>query len=113
MTLKTQMAADAAVFLNDDEFGEAIVYRKATGAERSIVALVERSPNRLTDEGRQQRPYFEVTVADDSAAGIGLDELETSTDVLEIPKRLGGAAEDMRVARVLRQDDGLYTMEVR
>ena len=100
-------------------FGEWIVYAKASGATRRIRAAVKRVPAQTLPETTQVlRPYMEVTVEDDATSGINADELEMSTDTLAI-KLLHGKTKTLSIARILRHSrsgacsGGILVLEVR
>ena len=102
-------------------FGEWITYGKASGATRRIRGAVKRVPARtLPENGRVLRPYMELTVEDHMTTGISVDELETSTDWVKIPLRMGCAASTLSISRILRHartgtccGGGILVLEIR
>ena len=111
----------ARTICSDALFGEWITYTKASGATRRIRGAVRRVPAQtLPETGRVLRPYMELTVEDDMTSGISLDELETSTDNVWIPLRMGRAASEFSISRILRHartgtccGGGILVLEIR
>lgn len=111
----------ARTICSDALFGEWITYVKASGATRRIRGAVKRVPAQtLPEDGRVLRPYMELTVEDHQLTGISLDELEMSTDTVQIPLRMGCAAKTLSISRILRHartgtccGGGILVLEIR
>ncbi len=98
----------------DENFGEWIVYTKASGATRRIRASVNRQPAAPLEETPEAlRPFMLVTVEASAVSGISITELETSTDTLTFPKRIGGTPEAFSIAKIASQANGRLQLEVR
>ena len=95
-------------------FGESAVYTKASGATRAITVVVDRqSATSILETPSAMRPDFQAWVANNVTTGITASELETSTDTLTIPKRVGGTNEVFAIGRIVTQDDGMLSLELR
>ncbi len=71
-------------------YGETVVYTKASGATRSITAVVDRQPrSNLPLAADVVRPRFVVYVRNSVTLGILQTELERSTDTLTFAGDLG------------------------
>jgi len=104
---RTRVLADTAWF------GEEITYVKSGGATRRIKAAVKRQPPAaLTEAPDVIAPQTTVIVVDDATSGISLAELETSTDTLQFPERIGGTARTWSIAGIVHQTNGKLTLEV-
>lgn len=67
------------------QFGEAVVYRNSAGTERSINAIVDRSPSEYySPAGDVVTPFAEIRTHDDATLGITASELNTGTDEIQI-----------------------------
>ncbi len=101
----------AASFLT--QFGEAITYVKASGATRSITAVVDRQPEaELRELSGVMRPSMQVHVANSTTTGIAATELNTATDVLRLAHILGGTVANCKIDRMVTQDAGMLVLEV-
>ena len=110
------MAVDWSIGAADvlSVFGESVGYCRSGTLQRTITAVVERAPASGLDEAPDvHRPHFEVWVANDSSTGIAADEIDTATDTLTIPKRLGQSAAEMQIVRIIDHDNGMLHLEVR
>ena len=114
MSLKTQLPTDVMnVFLATNAFAEAISYIKASGASRSINAIIERdSYGVLREMVGVERPSFRVIVANHATSGILPGELNTATDRLTFPDVEGGTVTTYKIDRILDQDPGALSLEV-
>lgn len=117
MTLKNQMATDAVtVFLNEDEFAESIVYMPREGGQRTISAIVNRSPPADMNgvPYAQAIPVYHVQVANNATTGISVDELDTNKDQIELPDKDGGTVTTTRtITKLIEQDSAMLLLEVR
>lgn len=98
MTLKTQMAADAAaVFMNENEFADRATYNGA-----SIPVVAEPGPDKMsgntfTSDGQADRAVFWVRETD-------VSEPEEGDEIIHKNK-------EWRVARVLESGGGMHKLE--
>jgi hypothetical protein len=115
----TQLAKGAELILK--QFGEQVTYVPAHGAERIILAVVDRNPPADIAETPQGTMADAITVevanrltavAQDGVGGIGAVELDTGRDAVMVSRRLGGMASKQRIARILSQDAGMMRLEV-
>lgn len=107
------LAADAAVFVNADEFGEAVVYVPRNGATRDISAQVQRE----VPEGNEQAegavvPSLFVTVRNSSTTGISSAEVNTGGDKVRLAQRIGGETKDCPIIEVVSQDPGMMKLRL-
>ena len=113
MTLKTFdeiLEDDADILL--DVFGEAGVYCPGV-LDREIQVIVRY----ITDDGlvapvvRHRSPVVNIKVANDATTGISAEEFEQG-HVIKVPPRKGADPRDFQLARILKQDAGMITIEV-
>jgi hypothetical protein len=118
MVSMTTEAAEAML----DQWGESVTYTPRSGAARSIKAIVDRNvPRPVGGPGEGvNRPDLTIevanratSIADDGYGGISSAGVDTGGDKVTLPKRIGQAAQDMRIAQVLGQDEAMLTLEVR
>lgn len=111
MSLKDMLASDmAAVFLNSDEFAEAITYRKRSGTTRSIKAIIDRHPPATREEMAEGRvPKLTITVANSATTGVSAGEWDRGEAFL-VRTQLGQDIETHSIAGPPdAQDDGALT----
>jgi len=101
---------NAPIFL--DEFGVAGIYRPGV-LDREIQAIIRY----VTDDGqvppvvRHRSPVVNVKVANDPVIGISAEEFEQG-QVINMPPRKEADARDFQLARIIKQDAGMVTIEV-
>lgn len=113
MALKTfdEILEDNADILLD-VFGVAGIYRPGV-LDRAIQAIVQY----VTDDGqvspvvRHRSPIVNIKVANSSTTGISAEEFEQGQKI-NMPPRKGATARDFSLARILKQDAGMITIEV-
>ena len=113
MALKTfdEITIDNADILLD-EFGITGIYRPGV-LDREIQVIVRY----VTDDGqvapvvRHRSPIVNIQAANNSATGISAEEFEQG-QVINIPPRKGADARDFSLAKIVRQDAGMITIEV-
>lgn len=102
MSLKTQIIADTAIYLNINEFAEPVVYTPKGGVAVNINMVIDRGAN-LTDE--EEGPG----VSDGALGYIGMaDVIATGYDAVINATGPDGAAETWTVRRIKSQDCGMY-----
>jgi len=113
VSFAADMVTDALSMCNPDEHGELLDYTPAGGAEKSIRALVNRSPVgpdfQLFDVGIKR---YSVIVPRD--ATLGLTSVNAAgNDTVKIKEYKGtGSAEVHRVERIVRQNPGIFELSV-
>lgn len=94
------------------QFGIDAVYQPGV-LNRSITAIIRY----IDDDGqvapivRHRAPIVNVKVANDSTTGISAEEFEQG-QIINMPPRKGADARDFSLARILKQDAGMITIEV-
>lgn len=95
------------------------------GGGRAVTAVVDRQPRQpIAEAPSGLRPLFQVfvqnaTETEDLTAtpklwgGISRAEIDCGTDLLRIPRKVGGAEESFHIARILSEDEGMIALEVR
>lgn len=98
--------------VGDGLFGDWITYTKADGTTRRIRARVLRQPPDPIEEAPNQMRYNEIVIVEnDATSGISVAELETSSDTLTYPSRLGGADVVHAIGRIAGQQNGRLQLE--
>lgn len=113
MTLRDMIAADSQkVFLNTGEFAETVTYRKRSGVQRSIKAVVFREAVVNSEEsGGAQTPTFEVHVDNDIVNGIASDEIDLGGDQIVLPVRDGVTATPRTIVSIIVQDHAMLVLQ--
>lgn len=94
--------------------GESIVYRPKNGRARTITAIVQRdAPAQAVEHNLINKDVMTVEVLADEVDGIGLRELNTNGDTIEFPKRKSGESSTLSIAKLVNQEGGILTLEVR
>jgi len=101
---------DADIVL--DVFGVAGIYRPGV-LDREIQVVIRH----VTDDGqvppvvRHRSPVVNIKVANSSTTGISAEEF-VQGHVINMPPRKGADPRDFQLARILKQDAGMITIEV-
>ncbi|HOR28495.1 MAG TPA: hypothetical protein PLG73_10785 [Candidatus Sumerlaeota bacterium] len=102
-----------AAAANLEIFGEPATYRKADGSTRPISVLVYRMP---PEPSLQQKGVLEtktrIFVLNNAALGISATELQTQSDQVDFPERVGGTARAWQISRIVNQDPTGLVLEV-
>ncbi len=94
------------------QFGESLIYYDGgSGAGRSVTGIVERDVQTITDENIPALSTF-VTLRDDATAGVASTGIDTGTDTIAVPLRVGETAQVRQVVRVESTENGLVRFEV-
>lgn len=94
--------------------GEGITYVPGSGAERSIVAIVERRPPERLTPGKPGSAYqLVVKVMNDPALGISASELDVGADSLRLSAIEGGALQLRAIVARENDDGGMLKLGVR
>lgn len=114
MSFKTQMAADSAnVFLNGNEFAEAVTYIPHGGVSREINALVTRSRVQPAAEtsSRSLVDQMEIQIANHRSSGASSIKKGFDKVIISDP----GGVTDITyvVADILAQDEGMWHLLLR
>lgn len=110
------MADDSAFFVESDEFGESVVYTKASDSStRTMYAIVERDvPQEQQDvPGKSLVRNLVVTVRNDATNGISASELKTRVDTITVAERLGETARVFPIVNILSMDSGMLRLQLR
>jgi len=94
--------------------GEALTYKPAGGGTRAISAIVDRrdiSPLGSAPHGHSQR--LEILVVNDATDGIAATEVDTGGDMVTVARRIGEAAQDRPIKKIVNQDSDGVLLEVR
>lgn len=111
MSFQSQVIADSNVMLAD--FGESIVIRPPSGANRTVTAIVERQPPDDQIDARAIAPRIRITLKNSTTAGIASSEAVTDFSI-DVAARYGGTALTRKVLDILGPHDlAMLTVEVR
>ena len=114
------LAQDAVAFLTD--FSETVTYHPASGESRQIKAVVDRSPpadlpgapaGALAPKATIAVANRATAISDDTIGGISTSELDTGGDMIALAVRIGQDPTQRPLKRVVNQDAGMITLEVR
>lgn len=112
MSLRDRLVDDVLAILPD--LGEPVVYRPASGAPRTIHALVERLPPEDYADVEVPGPVVRITVANHHIYGISSAELDTGRDVVDVAVRAGERPVARPIAGLVGPHArGALTLEVR
>jgi len=82
--------------------------------ERQITALVSRQPvDDLGDAPVGTAPRLTVNVRNNSTYGISSSEIDLGSDKVSVPVRIGEAAQERKLTKVISQDAGMLVLELR
>ena len=109
---ETDLIDGTADFLS--EFGEDVKYLPRGGGEREITAVVDREAvAEFAGSGQGQSLIIVVIVANSATTGIATSEVDTGGDKIELAMRLGETVKQRRITKIIGQDAGMLTLEVR
>ena len=109
MSLKEQIAVDSKnVFMNADEFAEAVIYRYPDTTEKTVNAIVVRQDIEPGDEnaGRSLRKQAELYIAKEDIASI--DKQQDRIVLIDTE----GISRTARIQEVLSSDEGMWHFRV-
>lgn len=113
MTLADQMIADAALFVNPEDFGETVLYRPASGEGPftlpALVLRTEAEPRRETARSLVDQARVMVRKSADTSVGIAAPV--SDRDRMDVVFREGQAAKTGTV-QVLGGDVAMWTLLV-
>lgn len=116
MSLDDLLASDAAaVFLNGDDFAEPVTVGTDGGSERTVYAIVDRTPPAKVDGGGNMRaPNLRFVFANDPVKGIDVTTFNTGKAYVTYPREKGGAETMTQrlYGKPTAQDAGMVTFEV-
>ena len=82
--------------------------------ERQITALVNRQPvDDLGDMPKGTAPRLTINVRNDATYGISSSEIDLGRDKVSVPVRIGEAAQERKLSKILSQDAGMMVVELR
>lgn len=109
MTFRDQIAEDALVLANPDEFGEELTYNVGGVTPRTIRAVVFRGEIAPRPEDEYtQTVTVRLYVPNRDENGI---TAHAAADTVSVSPRLGDAAQTFRVVRVINVDEGMWHLE--
>lgn len=102
-------------------FGETVTYRNRAGAERSIMAIIERGARRdLGGQEKSHTPALTVkvlnratSIADDGFGGISTAEINLGGDQLDLAERAGAAVTPRHLKALAESSESFLVLEVR
>lgn len=112
-TFKSQLATDAEGMVDSSVFGESIIYTFATGATRTVNAILERTPPQV--DPNRGRPTavdtMEVWVPADAVSGVSVvtERFDQVTAMAELDDL---TTTTFRVIEVVTQDEGMWHLKV-
>jgi hypothetical protein len=81
---------------------------------RSIKAVIDREKNiELTGTQRTHGPDITAFVMNDSEYGIGSDEIDTGSNMLELAVRIGETVQLRRITEIISMDAGMMMARIR
>ena len=95
-------------------FGQTIVVLPDGVTERSITAIVdynEIEPVPGMPHGKAQN--ITITVDNDATTGLSSAEFDSGLATVKVPEAIGKAAVTKRLSKIIRQDAGMVTYQVR
>lgn len=93
------------------QFGESITYLPAGGFSRCIQAIVERSPPAVYDaSGNAVMPRAVVRVYNSCRSGIASSEVDSGTDEVELPLKIGDSTPKRMSVMVMQSEDSGVTV---
>jgi len=109
VTLSDSLRDDVtAIFLQDDDFAEPILYILRNGGSRSILAIVDREPPAFYDPtGNVVLPMFTIEIADtcDITKGVSKALIDTGGDNVELLAEHGDVTKTrLTVLQVIESD---------
>jgi len=113
MGFKSQLASDAAVFLNSQEFAESVIYEPHGAAPKTIQAVINRGT--FVDSIRLGQHAFNAKVVDIQIANdatLGITNPKAGIDYVQLKVALADLESTrMQVTQLLESDDGLHRLE--
>ncbi|MFB0523922.1 MAG: hypothetical protein ACETVZ_00150 [Phycisphaerae bacterium] len=93
-------------------FGVTGIYRPGV-LDREILVIVRfvTDDDQVAPVVRHRSPVIHIKVANNSITGISAEEFEQG-HVINIPPRKGADPRDFQLARIIKQDAGMMTIEV-
>jgi len=106
------LESTAADFVNT--FGEDVKYLPRGGGSRNIKMVINREPiEKLAGSPQGSSPTIEGSVVNNSIGGISVSEIDTGGDKIELQVRIGQAVQQRRITKIIDQDAGMMTVEIR
>ena len=112
MTLKTFdeiLVQDAS--LHTDAFGVTGIYQPGVlNRSISVIVTYREDDGQVQPIQRRRGPIIEIEVENNAVTGIADNEFETN-QTISIPPRPGANARNFQLARIVKQDAGMMTLE--
>jgi hypothetical protein len=119
VTLSGDAASQMAGLLDEtadlflQEFGEPIKYRPRGGGIRDISAILNYGQPEGIAAPHGNAPLSSIEVANDPVKGISSSEVDKGGDEVLVPVRIGQDPEWRPITKILSQDAGMMSLEVR
>jgi len=108
----SELIDTAADFLT--MFAESITYIPRGGDQRQITGIIDREGAAgLPGAPAGNAPLCMITVANDSSSGISSSEIDKGGDKIKYSLRKGETAQERKIVKIISQDAGMMTLEVR
>ena len=97
------------------QFGESITYLPSKGGSRQIQAIIDRDPPAILDAaGNAVLPLATIRVNNSCRSGIASSEVDTGSDEIEFPLKIGEAIpKRFSIMQMMNQDAGITVLAVR
>jgi hypothetical protein len=113
MSLATTIAADGAIFVNTDEFGESVVVTPKGSMARTISVIVDREAIKPSEENpKLGGPALKITARNNAILGISSSETGLIGMTIAVALRIGEAASTftVRESSILMHDSGIIQL---
>ena len=113
--LDQALAVDAQLaFSQVDDFAECGTYSARDGTTRTVYGVVQRDPPMpLNSIEGAIAPVALMVLPNSTTHGITSAELILNVDTISIPRHVGKVAETFTIRRIVEQDTGMLTLELR
>lgn len=114
MSLRDDLSADAAEFLDEDGFAEEITYTPHEELGKTMIAIVERSPAtnpQLADMGPRSLKTNRIELWIANSATLGVTSVKKGFDRVTLPFPENGPNVEFTVTKVLNSDPGMFHVE--
>lgn len=97
-----------------EEHGEPVIYHKKLGGSRPIQMIIDRNPPAQFDAaGNVITPVLQGRGMADATNGISITELNASGDQIEVPVKIGLAAQKLTITKVVELEAGVLTVDLK
>ncbi len=88
-------------------------YLKEGQPSRNIEVIVFYINEDVEKQTRSRTPTVEIMVRNNTTTGIGSEEIDTGSDKITIPPRLGMTTKKMRIVKIIGMNAGFMKLEVK